>query len=103
MLNVVERGEQAAGVGSSEAVEFAAGLFAQIGSIHQKKDPASFGVLDQPISDGARRVGFPGSGRQVNQGSRANVGKGVFESFDGFNLTISHAVRTKRVFGRHRS
>ena len=98
MLNVVKLLEEPPGVRRSETIEFVAGLFAEVGSIHQKQNPASFGVFDQPIGNGARRVGFPRAGCHVNQGSRAIVGEGVFESFDGFNLAISHAVRHERVF-----
>lgn len=101
VLNVVKLGEQAARVGSSQAVEFDAGLFAQVGPIDQKQNPAGFGVLDQPIGDSACFVGLSSSGCHVNQGSRAVMGEGVFQSFDGFNLAISHAVRHERVFGRH--
>ncbi len=82
MLNVVKLGEKAAHLGSLKSVEFVASLFAQVGSIDQKKNPASFGVFDQPIGDDAGRVGFSGPGRHVDEGSRAIVGEGVFESFD---------------------
>ena len=101
MLDVVKLGEQATCVRRAVSMEFIAGLLTKIGSIDQKQNASRLGVFDQPIGDGTGRERLARSGGHVDEGSRAVVGEGIFQTGDGFNLAIAHAVRDEWVFVRH--
>jgi hypothetical protein len=102
VLDVVELGEQAAGVGRMEAMELVAGLPAEVRAIHEKENPASAPVLDEAVGESAGGVGLACSRGHVDQGSRAVFSERGFKAGDGLDLAVAHAMGGKGMRGRHR-
>ena len=101
MLDVVELGEETAGIGRAVAMEFVPRLLAEIRAVHEEEDPAGFGKFDEPIGKGAGGKGFPGTGGHVDEGARAVLSEGLLQAGDGFDLAIAHAIGGKRVGESH--
>ena len=67
VLDVVELGEEAAGVGRAVAVEFVTGLLAEIGAVHEEEDAAGLGVFDEAIGERAGSEGLSRAGGHVDE------------------------------------
>jgi hypothetical protein len=80
MLDVVELGEEAAGVGRAETVELVARLLAEVGAVHEEEDAAGAGVLDEPVGGGAGGGGLARAGGHLDERPRAVFGKGLLEA-----------------------
>lgn len=97
VLDVVEFREETPGIGRAVAVEFVARLLAKIGAVHKKEDPAGLGEFDEAIGEGAGGESFSRAGGHVNERARTVLGKGGFQTGDGFDLAIAHAILDQRV------
>ena len=86
MLDVVDLGELAARVGRDELVEFALGLSAQIGAVHEEEDALGPGVLDQPVGERTGGVGLARAGGHLDEGPGTRFGERLLQMGDAFNL-----------------
>ena len=102
MLDVVEFGEKAAGVGRAVAVEFVASLLAEIRAVHEEEDAAGLGVFDEAIGERAGGEGLPRARGHVDERARAVFGERLFQSDVRFDLALPHASRNQRVRDGHR-
>ena len=73
MLDVVELREEPSGVGRPEAMEFIAGLLAEVGPVYEKENAARVRVLDKAVAEGARGVGLPRTGGHVDETTRPTL------------------------------
>ena len=101
VLDVVEFGEEAAGVGRAVAVELVAGLLTEIRAVHEKEDAAGLGVFDEAIGEGAGGECFPRTGGHVDERARAVLGEGLLQAGDGLDLALAHAQRGERMSEGH--
>ena len=77
VLDVVELGELAAGVGRDELVELAHGLLAEIGAVHEEQDALGPGVLDQAVGEAAGGVGLARAGGHLDERAGMVGGEGL--------------------------
>ena len=71
-------------------------LPAEIGAVDEKQHAPGAGVLDEPIDEGAGRVGLAGAGRHLDERARVIGGEGRFEVCDRFDLTFAQALGQQR-------
>ena len=102
MLDVIDLGELAAGVGGDELVELALGLLAEVGTVDEEKDAAGAGELDQPIGEGAGGVGLAGAGGHLDERAGAVGGEGFLKGGDGLDLALAEMGGRQRMRGRQR-
>jgi len=91
VLDVVEVGEFAAGVGRDELVEFIPRLRAEAGAIDQEEDALCPGVFDEAVGRGAGGEGLAGAGGHLDERARFRLGEGLLEVCDAFHLAVTHA------------
>ena len=92
VLDVVELGELAAGVGRDELLELGHGLAAEIGAVHQEEDALGAGVLDEPVGEGAGGEGLARAGGHLDERARMGGGEGLLrDSVIAFDLAVAHA------------
>ena len=90
MLNVVEFGELAAGIGRDELLELGGGLTTEIGSIHEEENTASPRILDEPIGEGTGGVGLARARGHLDEGAGFGFCKRFLKTCDGFDLALAH-------------
>ena len=107
MLDVVELGELAAGVGRDELVKLGEGLAPEIGAVDEEEDAARAGVFDEAIGERAGGESLAGAGGHLDQGARLILGEGFFEVGDGFDVANPHSLHWIRMrewhFGQARA
>ena len=102
VLDVVEFREEAAGVRRPVAVEFVAGLLAEIRAVHEEEDAAGLGVFDEAIGERAGGERLPRAGGHVDERARAILGERLFQADVCLDLAFPHASRNQRVRDGHR-
>ncbi len=101
MLDVVNLGELAAGVGRDELIELALGLASEIRAVHEKEDALCTGVLDEPVGEAARGVGLARAGGHLDERARVIGGEGAFEIRDALDLAGAEIPLRQRVGRGH--
>ncbi len=101
VLDVVELGELAAGIGRDELLKLGEGLPAEIGAVDEEEDVARAGVFDEAIGEGAGGEGLARAGGHLDEGARLRFGEGLFEAGDGFDLAVAHVRRRRGMLERH--
>ena len=101
MLDVVNLGELASGVGGNELLELGHGLASEIGAIHEKENALRTGVLDDPVSETARGVGLASSGGHLDQRAQMGGGEGFLKIRDALELTAPEVPRRQRIGEGH--
>ena len=81
MLDVVDLGELAAGVGRDELLELGHGLAAEIGAVDEEQDALGPGVLDEPVGEAARGVGLARAGGHLDERARMGGGEGFLRDW----------------------
>ena len=87
MLDVVNLGELAAGVGRDELLKLGHGLPSEIGAVHEEEDALGPGMLDEPVDKAARGVSLARAGGHLDERARLGGGEGFFEVRNAFDLT----------------
>ena len=101
MLNVVNLGELAPGVGRDELLKLGHGLATEIGAVHKKEDALRPGVFDEPVGEAARGVGLARAGGHLDEGARMGGGKGFFQVRDAFDLAGAEVLHRERMSFGH--
>ena len=101
MLDVVNLGELAAGIGRDELLKLGHGLATKIGAIHEKQHALRSGVLDEAVSEAARGVGLARAGGHLDERTRVGCGKRLFEIRDAFDLAGAEILRWQQMGNGH--
>ena len=101
MLDVVELGELAAGVGGDELLELGEGLAAEIGAVDEEKDVARVAVFDEAIGEGAGGEGLARAGGHLDEGARLRFGEGFLQAADGFDAADADVACRRRMREGH--
>lgn len=98
MLNDVELGELATGVGVDELLELGECLAAEVGSVDEEEDALGAGVLDEPVGEAARGESFAGASGHLDERARAILSEGLLQVRDGLVLAVAEVAESE--FGR---
>ncbi len=92
VADVVDFGEELAGVGGGVGVELALGLGAEGVAVDEEEDALEAGELEEAVDFGDGGEGFAGTGGHVDEGAGAGGGEGGLEAGDGFVLAIAEGL-----------
>jgi len=92
VADVVDFGEELAGVGGGVGVELALGLGAEGVAVDEEEDAPDFGEFEEAVDFGDGGEGFAGASGHVDEGARTGGGEGGFEAGDSFVLAIAQGL-----------